>query len=74
MIAIAIPGFQLRCFFIFVKSSGIIFSSQNFLKIPMARELLAFSLMSFFYGIVNYVEIDIRVMIQNKIHVDDAGI
>lgn len=78
MIAIAItPVFQLTVLiFIFGKilREYIQFSKLSF-KIPMARELLAFSLMSFFSTVLlNYVEIDIRVMIQNKIHVDDAGI
>lgn len=45
------------------------------LKIPMAKELLAFSVMSFFSTVLlNYVEIDIRVMIQNRINIEDAGI
>jgi PST family polysaccharide transporter len=78
MIAIAItPVFQLTVLiFIFGKilREYIQFSKLSF-KIPMARELLAFSLMSFFSTVLlNYVEIDIRVMIQNKIHIDDAGI
>lgn len=42
---------------------------------PMARSLLAFSLMSLFSSILlNYVEIDIRTMIRNRITEADSGI
>ncbi|HZW76864.1 MAG TPA: O-antigen translocase [Flavobacteriaceae bacterium] len=78
MVAIAItPVFQfLVLLFIFGKvlKEYVQFSQLSF-KIPMAKELLAFSLMSFFSTVLlNYVEIDIRIMIQNRIHIDDAGI
>lgn len=78
LVAIAItPAFQFFVLlFIFSKvlREYVQFSKLSF-KIPMAKELLAFSLMSFFSTVLlNYVEIDIRVMIQNKIHIDDAGI
>ncbi len=78
MIAIAItPVFQLTVLLLIfgrILKEYVQFSKLSF-KIPMARELLAFSLMSFFSTVLlNYVEIDIRVMIQNKIHIDDAGI
>jgi O-antigen/teichoic acid export membrane protein len=44
-------------------------------KVPMAKGLLAFSLMSFFSTVLlNYIEIDIRGMIENKITERDAGI
>ena len=44
------------------------------LKLPFAKELLAFSLMSFVStGLLNYVEIDIRTMITRKINIDEAG-
>lgn len=78
MVAIAItPIFQfvvLLVIFGRVLKEYVQFSKLSF-RIPMARELLAFSLMSFFSTVLlNYVEIDIRVMIQNKIHIEDAGI
>lgn len=78
LIAIAItPALQLLVLlFIFfgVLREYVQFSKLSF-KIPMAKELLAFSLMSFFSTVLrNYVEIDIRVMIQNRIDISDAGI
>lgn len=78
MIAIAItPVIQfvvLLVIFLKVLREYVQFSKLSF-KIPMAKELLSFSLMSFFSTILlNYVEIDIRVMIQDKIHINDAGI
>ncbi len=78
LIAIAItPALQLGVLlFIFLKvlREYVQFSKLSF-KIPMAKGLLAFSLMSFFSTVLlNYVEIDIRVMIQNRITMDDAGI
>ncbi|PVW16287.1 O-antigen translocase [Marixanthomonas spongiae] len=49
--------------------------SELSLKIPLAKSLLAFSLMSFFSTVLlNYVEIDIRTMIKNRITEADAGI
>src|SRR5690606_33383857 len=71
------PVFQfLVLLFIFGKvlKEYVQFSQLSF-KIPMAKGLLAFSLMSFFSTVLlNYVEIDIRVMIQNRINISDAGI
>ncbi len=77
LIAIAVtPALQLFVLlFIFVKvlREYVQFSKLSF-KIPMAKSLLAFSLMSFFATILlNYVEIDIRVMIQNRMTIEDAG-
>lgn len=77
LIAIAItPALQFFVLlFIFIKvlREYIQFSKLSF-RIPMAKSLLAFSLMSFFSTILlNYVEIDIRVMIQNRININDAG-
>lgn len=77
LIAIAItPALQFFVLlFIFIKvlREYIQFSKLTF-RIPMANSLLAFSLMSFFSTILlNYVEIDIRVMIQNRININDAG-
>ena len=44
------------------------------LKVPLARELLAFTLMSFVSTVLlNYVELDIRTMITTKISVNQAG-
>lgn len=78
LIAIALtPAIQLFVMlFIFVKvlREYVQFSKLKF-KIPMAKSLLAFSLMSFFSTVLlNYVEIDIRVMIQKRITMADAGI
>ncbi|HBC03340.1 MAG TPA: O-antigen flippase, partial [Aequorivita sp.] len=76
LIAIAItPALQffvLLYIFIKVLREYVQFSKLTF-KVPMANGLLAFSLMSFFSTVLlNYVEIDIRVMIQNKITMADA--
>jgi len=78
LIAIAItPALQFFVLlFIFIKvlREYVKFSKLSF-RIPMAKELLAFSLMSFFSTVLlNYVEIDIRVMIQKRITMADAGI
>lgn len=78
LIAIALtPAIQLFVMlFIFIKvlREYVQFSKLKF-KIPMAKSLLAFSLMSFFSTVLlNYVEIDIRVMIQKRITMADAGI
>lgn len=78
LIAIAVtPAIQLLVMlFIFVKvlREYVQFSKLTF-KIPMAKSLLAFSLMSFFSTVLlNYVELDIRVMITNRLSEDDAGI
>lgn len=78
LIAIALtPAIQLLVMlFIFVKvlREYVQFSKLKF-KIPMTKSLLAFSLMSFFSTVLlNYVEIDIRVMIQKRITMADAGI
>jgi PST family polysaccharide transporter len=43
-------------------------------KAPFAKQLLAFSLMSFFSTVIlNYVELDIRTVISNRIGIDEAG-
>ncbi|MDD7885341.1 O-antigen translocase [Flavivirga sp. 57AJ16] len=43
-------------------------------KIPFAKELLAFALMSFVStALLNYIELDIRTMITKKIHINEAG-
>jgi len=78
LVAIAItPVLQFGVLlFIFLKTlrEYVQFSKLKF-KIPMAKELLAFSVMAFFSTVLlNYVEIDVRVMIQNKINIEDAGI
>ncbi|WP_242133364.1 O-antigen translocase [Aestuariivivens marinum] len=44
------------------------------LKLPFAKELLAFTLMSFVSTVLlNYVELDIRTMITNRIDINEAG-
>lgn len=44
------------------------------LKIPFAKELFAFSLMSFTSTVlINYIELDIRTTITNKININEAG-
>ncbi|WP_298239186.1 O-antigen translocase [uncultured Algibacter sp.] len=44
------------------------------LKFPYAKELLAFALMSFVSTIlINYIELDIRTMITNRINIIEAG-
>ncbi|RKE98112.1 PST family polysaccharide transporter [Ichthyenterobacterium magnum] len=48
-------------------------SKINF-KVPYIKELLAFTLMSIVSTVlVNYIELDIRTMITNKISITDAG-
>ena len=43
-------------------------------KIPFAKELLAFTLMSFVSTVLlNYIELDIRIMITNKVNINEAG-
>ncbi|WP_223549450.1 O-antigen translocase [Aestuariivivens sp. NBU2969] len=43
-------------------------------KIPLGKELLAFMLMSFVStGLLNYIELDIRTMITNRIDMNEAG-
>lgn len=70
----ALQFFVLLFIFIKVLREYVQFSKLSF-KVPMANGLLAFSLMSFFSTVLlNYVEIDIRVMIQNRITMADAGI
>lgn len=78
LIAIAVtPAIQLLVMlFIFIKvlREYVQFSKLTF-KLPMAKSLLAFSLMSFFSTVLlNYVELDIRVMITNRLSEEDAGI
>lgn len=78
LVAIAITPFiqlvVLLFIFFSVLKEYVQFSKLSF-KTPMAKELLAFSLMSFFSTVLlNYVEIDIRTMITNRITEADAGI
>ncbi len=78
LIAIAVtPIIQLLILlFIFIKTlkEYIHFSELSF-KIPFAKDLLTFSLMSFFSTVLfNYVEIAIRSMLIRKISEIDAGI
>jgi PST family polysaccharide transporter len=78
LIAIAItPIIQaLVLMFIFIKvlKEYVQFSRISF-KIPMSKELLAFSIMSFVSTILlGYVEIDIRNMITKRITEADSGI
>lgn len=78
LIAIAVtPVIQfLVLLFIFIKvlREYVQFSKISF-RIPMSKELLAFSLMSFVSTILlGYVEIDIRNMITDRITEADSGI
>mgnify|MGYP001274641172 CR=1 FL=1 len=78
LIAIALtPIIQIAVLlFIFLKvlREYVQFSKLR-LKAPMARSLLAFSAMSLFSTVLlNYVEIDVRSMIEKKITKNDAGI
>ncbi|UAB80113.1 O-antigen translocase [Marixanthomonas sp. SCSIO 43207] len=78
LLAIAvIPVIQVMVMlFIFIKvlRRYVRFSEISF-KAPYAKSLLAFSLMSFVATVlVNYVEIDIRSMLANRLSEDDAGI
>jgi len=78
LVAIAItPILQLLVLlYVFVKvlREYVVFSELSF-KVPYAKELLAFTLMSFVStGLLSFVEIDIRSMIRNKITEADSGI
>jgi len=78
LIAIAITPvlqFLVLCFIFFKTLKEYVhFSELNF-KIPLAKELLAFTLMSFVStGLLSFVEIDIRTMIRNRITEADSGI
>jgi O-antigen/teichoic acid export membrane protein len=78
LIAIAItPVIQVTVmFFLFIKvlKEYVQFSKLTF-SAPFAKSLLAFSLMSFVSTILlNYIEIDIRVMLADKLTEVDAGI
>lgn len=78
LLAIALtPILQLTVLlFVFLKElKGYLHFSGLSLKIPFAKSLLAFSLMSFFSTIVlNYVEIGIRSMLVHRISEADAGV
>ncbi|MGB1451313.1 MAG: O-antigen translocase, partial [Marinirhabdus sp.] len=78
LVAIAVvPVFQICVLlFIFTKTlRGYVQFSKLRFKVPMAKGLLAFSLMSFFSTILlNYIEIDVRTMIINKVTESTAGI
>jgi PST family polysaccharide transporter len=78
LVAIAItPVIQLSILLIiFFKTlkEYVKFKRLSF-KTPMLKGLLAFSLMSFFSTVLlNFVEIDIRTMITNRITEEDAGV
>ncbi len=78
LVAIAITPFiqVIVMLFIFVKvlKEYVQFSKLSF-KAPLAKSLLAFSLMSFVSTILlNYVEIDIRSMLANRLTEVDAGV
>ncbi len=78
LVAIAIsPVIQivvLLYIFIKVLRDYVQFSKLRF-KIPMAKSLLAFTLMSFVSTVLlNQVEIEIRNFITDKVSLDDAGI
>ena len=78
LIAIAITPilqFLVLCYIFFKTLKEYVhFSELNF-KIPFAKELLAFTLMSFVStGLLSFVEIDIRTMIRNRITEADSGI
>ena len=78
LIAIAVtPILQLLVLlYIFFKTlKEYVKFSKLSLKIPFAKELLAFTLMSFVStGLLSFVEIDIRTMIRNQITEADSGI
>lgn len=78
LIAIAIvPAIQvLVMLFVFVKvlREYVQFSKLSF-KIPYAKSLLAFTLMSFFSTLLlNQVEVEVRNMITGKISEEEAGV
>jgi len=78
LVAIAvIPAIQLlTLFYVFLKVLREYMSFKDIrFKAPMAKALLAFSLMSFVSTVLfNFVEIDIRRMITAKITESDAGV
>lgn len=78
LIAIAItPIFQflVLCYIFFKTLKEYVHFSELSFKIPFAKELLAFTLMSFVStGLLSFVEIDIRTMIRNRITEADSGI
>lgn len=78
LVAIAVtPILQLLVLlYIFFKTlKEYVKFSKLSLKIPFAKELLAFTLMSFVStGLLSFVEIDIRTMIRNQITEADSGI
>jgi len=78
LIAIAVtPVIQLTVLLIIffsVLKEYVHFKKIN-IKAPMGKSLLAFTIMSFVSTVLlNYVEIDIRTMIVNRITEEDAGI
>ena len=78
LIAIAITPIIQVCvmLFLFIKilKEYVQFSKLTFTT-PLAKSLLAFSLMSFVSTVLlNYVEIDIRSMLVDKLTEEDAGI
>lgn len=78
LIAIAITPtlqFLVLCYIFFKTLNEYVHFSELSFKIPFAKELLAFTLMSFVStGLLSFVEIDIRTMIRNRITEADSGI
>lgn len=78
LVAIAITPLIQLLVLLFIFSSVLkeyVQFSKLSLKTPMARALLAFSLMSFFSSVLlNYVEIDVRSMLADKLSEEDAGL
>lgn len=78
LVAIAITPLIQLLVLLFIFSSVLkeyVQFSKLTLKTPMAKALLAFSLMSFFSSVLlNYVEIDVRSMLADKLSEEDAGI
>ena len=78
LIAIAITPilqFLVLCYIFFKTLKEYVHFSELSFKIPFAKELLAFTLMSFVStGLLSFVEIDIRTMIRNRITEADSGI
>ena len=78
LVAIAITPLIQLLVLLFIFSSVLkeyIQFSKLSLNTPMARALLAFSLMSFFSSVLlNYVEIDVRSMLAEELSEEDAGL
>ena len=78
LVAIAITPLIQLIILLFIFSSVLkeyVQFSKLTLNTPMAKALLAFSLMSFFSSVLlNYVEIDIRSMLASELSETDAGL